>query len=136
MQSERVWNSIKYIWGPLLILDAQGISIGELKPKHEWEKVNNEGTEANAKALFSIFNKVCPNGFHMIVNYKSAKEAWDILQVTHEGTSATKISKLQMYATKFENIRVHESHFSFFYSKLSDIVNYSFNLGEPIPNQR
>ena len=65
MQSERVWNSIKYRWGPLLILDAQGISI-ELKPKHKWEKVNNEGTEANAKALFSIFNKVCPNGFHKI----------------------------------------------------------------------
>ena len=52
MQGERVWNSIKNGWGPSLILDAQGRSTRELKPKHEW---NN--SEANARALFSIFNE-------------------------------------------------------------------------------
>ena len=42
-----------------------------------------------------------------------------------------------MLATKFENIRPHENQtFSSFYSKLSDIVNSSFNLGEPIPNSK
>ena len=42
-----------------------------------------------------------------------------------------------MLATKFENIRLHENQtFSSFYSKLSDIVNSSFNLGEPIPNSK
>ena len=38
-----------------------------------------------------------------------------------------------MLATKFENIRMHENQtFSSFYYELSDIVNSSFNLGEPI----
>ena len=42
-----------------------------------------------------------------------------------------------MLATKFENIKVHENQtFSSFYSELSDIVNSSFNLGEPIPNSK
>ena len=50
-----VQNSIKYGSGPSLILDAQERSTGELKPKHEWDKANNEGSETNAKALFSIF---------------------------------------------------------------------------------
>ena len=42
-----------------------------------------------------------------------------------------------MLATKFENIRMHENQiFSSFYSELSDIVNSSFNLREPIPNSK
>ena len=38
---------------------------------------------------------------------------------------------------RFENIRMHENHtFSSFYFELSDIVNSSFNHGEPIPNSK
>lgn len=29
--------------------------LGELKPKQKWNKIDNKGTEANAKALYSIF---------------------------------------------------------------------------------
>ena len=48
-----------------------------------------------------------------------------------------KVSKLQMFTTKFENIRMHEyQNFSFCYSELSDIVNSSFNLREPIPDSK
>ena len=55
------------------------------------DKVDNEGSEANTRALFNIFNGVYSN---RIANCKGAKEAWDILQVTHEGMSTIKISKL------------------------------------------
>ena len=91
-----------------MILDAQGRSTGELKPKHEWDKVDNEGSEANVRALFSIFNGVCPYEFHKIANYKRAKKAWDILQVTHEYTSFVYIFKSQLLDSKFENIRMHK----------------------------
>ena len=57
MQSERIWNSVEYGWGPL-ILDARGRSIGELKLENEWDKANDEGSEANIRVLFSIFNGV------------------------------------------------------------------------------
>ena len=135
MQGERVWNSYEYGWGPSLILDVQGRSIGKLKPKYEWDKADNEGSKANVRALFNIFNGVCPEEFHRITNCKRAKEAWDILQVTHEGTSIIKISELQLVATKFENIKMLENqNFSTFYFELSDIVNCFLNLGEPIPN--
>ena len=109
MQGKMVQNSIKYGSGPSLILDAQERSTGELKPKHEWDKANNEGSETNAKALFSIFIGVYLGEFRRIVNGKCAKEAWDILQVTIEGTSSIKISKWKMIATRFENIRMHEN---------------------------
>ena len=42
-----------------------------------------------------------------------------------------------MLATKFENIKMHENKtFSSFYYELSDIVNYLFNLGKPIPDAK
>ena len=42
-----------------------------------------------------------------------------------------------MFATKFENITMLENYnFSSFYYELSVIVNYSFNLGEPILNSK
>ena len=56
MQGKRVWRSlVEYGQGPLLILDAQGKSIEELKLKNEWNKADNDGSEVNAGALFSIF---------------------------------------------------------------------------------
>ena len=68
---------------------------------------------------------------------ESAKEAWDILCVTHEGTNAVKLSKLQKLTTEFEYIRMNESEtFVIFYARLSDIVNSSFNLGEKMPESK
>ena len=75
MKGEKVWNLVEYGWGPLLILDAQGRSTGELKSKNECDKINNEGSKANVRLLFSIFNGVCPNKLCMIANCKCAKEA-------------------------------------------------------------
>ena len=49
------------------------------RPKQEWDKYDNEGSEANARALFSIFNRVCLDQFRKIANFTRVKETWDIL---------------------------------------------------------
>nr|CAN73575.1 hypothetical protein VITISV_008297 [Vitis vinifera] len=87
--------------------------------------------------MYSIFNAISTDEFRRIATCTSAKEAWDILQVTHEGTNAVKVSKLQMLTSRFETIRMddHET-FGEFNAKLMDIVNSSFNLGEPISNSK
>lgn len=36
------------------------------------------------------------------------KEIWDILALTHDGTSTMKFSKLQMLTTKFKSIKMNE----------------------------
>ena len=91
MQCEWVWNSVEYGWGPPLKLDINGNSTSELKPKNEWDRCENEANEANARAIFSIFNGVSPDEFKRIANYTRAKDAWEILKVTHEGTSIVKV---------------------------------------------
>lgn len=43
---------------------------------------------------------------------------------------------MQMLTTKFESIRILEDLTSTFHSKLSDIINSYFNLGEKIPESK
>lgn len=62
-----------------------------------------------------------------------AKEACDILQITHEWNLIIKHSKLQMLTSQFEEIKMLKvENFSNFYVKLKDIMNFRFNLDEMI----
>ena len=118
-------------------MDREGRPTNVIKPKLEWDRCGNEASENNARAMYSIFNAISMDEFRRIATCTSAKEAWDIPQVTHEGTNVVKVSKLQMLTSKFETIRIEDhENFGEFHAKLMDIVNSSFNLGEPIPNSK
>ena len=75
----------------------------------------------------AIFNPVSMEEFKRISNVEVAYTSWNILQTVHEGTKAVKINKLQQSTSKFESIRMSDDEF---YTKLNDIVNSAFNLGE------
>lgn len=90
-----------------------------------------------AKVLYHIFNNVSPNEFHKKATYKYVKKAWDILDVTHEGTFIVKISKIQMLTSRFESIKMVEDQTFFdFYAEFSDIMDSNYNLGENIPKSK
>ena len=55
---------------------------------------------ANRKALNAIFCGVSPDEFHRISHITVAKEAWEILETTYEGTKKVKDTKLQMLTTR------------------------------------
>ena len=62
-----------------------------------------------------------PNEFHKISHITIAKEVWQILETTYEGTKKVKDTKLQMLTTYA---------FDSFYSKLNEVVIGKFNVGE------
>ena len=69
--------------------------------------------------------------FKRISNIEVTHTAWNILQTVHEGTKAVKINKLQQLTIRFESIRMSDDEcFDEFYTKLNDIVNSAYNLGE------
>ncbi|RVX20532.1 hypothetical protein CK203_002544 [Vitis vinifera] len=100
MQSEKIWNAFEFGWSPPKVLDREGRPTNIIKPKLEWDRSENETSENNARAMYSIFNAISTDEFRRIATCTSAKEAWDILQVTHEGTNAVKVSKLQMLTSR------------------------------------
>ena len=62
--------------------------------KSTWDKAALAATNANSKDLNVIFFGVSPDKFHWISHVTIAKEAWKILETTHEGTKKVKDTKL------------------------------------------
>ena len=75
------------------------VDIGWTKPeeaKSTWDKAALAAPNANSKALNAIFCGESPDEFHRISHITVAKEAWEILETTYEGTKKMKDTKLQM----------------------------------------
>ena len=125
---ERSWKSVVTGWTPPTVTTDE---VTTVKSEETWTKEENSLATANFKALNAIFASVDSTQFKLISACESAKDAWSILQTAHEGTPLVKISKLQMLASKFEDLKMleHET-ISDFNSKLCDIANEAFALGE------
>ena len=105
--------------------------------KSTWDKVALAVANANSKALNAIFCGVSPDEFHRISHITVAKEAWEILETTYEGTKKVENTKLQMLTTRFEELKMSEDEsFDSFYSKLNEVVVSKFNLGEKIEDSK
>jgi lipoate-protein ligase A len=88
---------------------------------------------SNDKALYALCQALSPSEFARISNSESAKEAWQILETTYEGTKLVKSIKLQMLISKFEEIKMLEDEtFGEFYSKMSDLRNQMVSLGKTV----
>ena len=75
IQSEKVWNAIEFGWNSPKVLDREGRPTSVVKPKVEWDKHEDEASENNARAMYSIFNAISTYEFHMIATCTSAQEA-------------------------------------------------------------
>ena len=116
------------------------MDVGWIRPKaakSTWDKAALAVANANRKALNAIFCEVSPNEFHRISHITIAKEAWQILETTYEGTKRVKETKLQMLTTRFEELKMSKDEsFDSFYSKLNEVVIGKFNLGEKMEDSK
>lgn len=66
-----------------------------------------------------------------------AKEAWEILKTTSEGTSKVRMSRLQLFTREFENLNMKEDGTIFnFNIILHDIANNYFSLEEKMSEDK
>ena len=102
-----------------------------------WDDAKIKAANFNSRALNALFSAVTNEEFKKISSTETTKEAWTILQTTYERTKAVKDLKFQKLTTSFEEIKMEEDElFDEFYTKLKDIVNLTFNLGETIPKPK
>ena len=113
------------------------VEIGWTKPeaaKSTWDKATLVASNVNSKALNVIFCGVPSDEFHRISHIIVAKEAWQILETTYEGTKKVKDTKLQMPTTRFEELRMSEDEsFDSFYSKLNEMVIGKSFIAKELP---
>jgi hypothetical protein len=88
---------------------------------------------ANDKDLHALCQALSHSKFTRISNCESAREAWQILETTYEGTKLVKSAKLHMLISRFEAIKMlEEETFGEFYTKISDLRNSMLSLGKTI----
>ncbi|KAK2362889.1 gag-protease polyprotein [Trifolium repens] len=75
--------------------------------------------------------------FRLIKQCTIAKDAWEILKTTHEGTSKVKSSRLQLLHSKFENLRMKEEETIYdFHMSVLDLANSFDSLGERLSDEK
>ncbi|XP_059627522.1 leucine-rich repeat protein FLOR 1-like [Cornus florida] len=105
IKSNYVWAEIeKGYKKPTVTKD--GVTIE--KEESEGTQAENNAQEGNTIALFTLFKSVIQSELARIAYLKIAKEAWDILQLTHEGTNEVKSSKIEVLVFQFENLKMEE----------------------------
>jgi hypothetical protein len=107
------------------------------KPIAEWSIAENKSRVANDKAMNALYLAISQIEHSRISNCDSAKDAWEILETTYEGTNLVKAAKLQMLVSKFEKIEMLEDEtFNDFFGKLSEIRNSMIILGKKVSDTK
>ena len=133
----RTWKAVIKGWEHPKMLDSDGKPTNKLKPEEDWTKEEDELALGNSKALNALFNGVDKNIFRLINTCTVARDAWEILRTTHEGTSKVKMSRLQLLTTKFENLKMKEEEcIHDFHMNILEIANASTALGERMTDEK
>ena len=91
--------------------------------------------QLNAKAMNVLYYALDANEFNRISVCTSAKEIWDTLEVTHEGTNQVKESKINMLVHKYELFKMEPTEsITNMLTMFTDIINYLKSLGKDFSN--
>ena len=95
-----------------------------LKPEIDWDDHDRRMAQLNAKVINVLYCAFNVNEFNRISTYNSAKEIWDRLEVTHEGTSQIKESKISILVYKYELFKMEPNESILgMYARFTNIVN-------------
>jgi len=133
----KTWKAVPKGWEHPVALDEDGNRTYVLKPEEEWIVAEDELALGNSNALNVLFNGVDKNMFRLIKQCTMAKDAWEILKTSHEGTTKVKSAKLQLLTTKFENLRIQEDEsIQDYHLNILDIANAFESLGEKVSEEK
>ncbi|GAV58341.1 UBN2 domain-containing protein, partial [Cephalotus follicularis] len=106
------------------------------KPENEYNDNDFRMLQLNSKAKHVLFCVVGPNEFNRISSCDSAKQMWDLLEVTYEGTNQVKESEISMLVHEYELFIMHDHEsISDMFTRFTTIINSLKNLGKSYPNQ-
>ena len=77
------------------------------KPREEWSEKEKKLVQYNLKAKNIITSALGMDEYFRVSSCKSAKDMWDTLQVTHEGTIDVKRSKINTLTHEYELFRMN-----------------------------
>ncbi|XP_074356486.1 uncharacterized protein LOC141696211 [Apium graveolens] len=96
-----------------------------------------ESRKKDKKALYTIFQGVDESTFEKILDAKTEKEAWEILQKIFQGVKKVKKVRLQVLRGEFENIKMKASeNIGKYATRLKTVTNEMKRNGESLDDVR
>ncbi|GMJ08203.1 hypothetical protein HRI_004489500 [Hibiscus trionum] len=130
-----VWDVIED--GPYIPLKRYDKGRLVLKKKIEMSEDKRKKIQINDKALHMLFCSFGPDIYCKVSSIESAKEVWDTLETTYEGTSDVKETKIGILNLSYENFKMEPNEtMSKMFDRFSTIVNGLKGFGETIPEDK
>ncbi|GAV65250.1 zf-CCHC domain-containing protein/DUF4219 domain-containing protein/UBN2 domain-containing protein, partial [Cephalotus follicularis] len=94
------------------------------KPRNLYDDNDRKRVQINAKAKHIIICAINSNDFNRISSCIFAKEMWDRLEVTYEGTNQVKEAKISMLVHDYEMFTMNENEdIKSMFSRFTNIIN-------------
>jgi hypothetical protein len=132
-QDYHVWRIIAN--GPHIpTKTVEGATLAKLE--NEWNEADVRLIELNCKAMSTLYCALDPIEYNRVSGCDSAKEIWDKLEVTYEGTNQVKESKMNMLVHEYELfVMKKDENISEMSTRFTNIVNCLKALGKIYTNQ-
>ncbi|KAL6499818.1 hypothetical protein OROGR_027728 [Orobanche gracilis] len=122
-----IWKIIAL--GPTIPKKADG----SLKSFEEYDDTDWRNDHYNRKATQLLYCALNPKDFNRISSCDTAKEIWKMLEITHEGTSQVKETKINMLLHEYELFTMKdEESITTMLDRFSVITNGLASFGKPI----
>ncbi|KAL6584410.1 hypothetical protein OROMI_003699 [Orobanche minor] len=106
---------------------------GSLKKFDEYSDKDGKNTHINSRATQLLHCALNPEELNRISVYESAKEIWEILEVTHEGMIQVKEIKINMLLHDYELFSIKDDEaITNMLDHFSAITNFLASFGKPI----
>ena len=102
----RLWKII--LEGPQFPTTTSAEGVVSLKPEARWTEEDRKKVELNAKAVNLLNCAISFEEYQQVSRCTTAKEIWDKLQITHEGTTIVKKSRTDMLNREYEMFAMKE----------------------------
>ena len=128
-----VWRIVQN--GPIIPMKKVGDQ-DVVKQEEEWDTNDLKSAQLNAKAMHTLFCALGASEYNRVSLCENAKEVWDKLQVTHEGTNRVKETKIGMLTHEYELFSMkQEETITEMYNRFTTIVNNLKGLGKAYGNK-
>jgi len=102
------------------------------KPREKWSEEDKRRVQYNLKTKNIVTSALRIDEYFRISNCMSAKEIWDTLQLTHEGTTDVKRSRINTRTHEYELFRmITNENIQSMQKRFTHIVNHLASLEKP-----
>ncbi|KAL4386923.1 hypothetical protein GQ457_09G018860 [Hibiscus cannabinus] len=130
----QVWDVVED--GPIIPSKREG---DWLIPKTKLEMTDEDRRrmQINDKEMHMMFCALGPDEYAKMSSSTSAKEIWDKLETTYEGTNDVKETQIGLLNLSYENFKMEpDEEITMMFDRFSVIVNGLKGLGEVIPEEK